>query len=64
MKEKVRILEDKEKEANLGGGEARIKRQHDSGNSSSSPASLEVSVSENVKEIQIDELKKLMAIYE
>ena len=31
MKEKVRILEDKEKEASLGGGEARIKRQHDSG---------------------------------
>ena len=31
MKEKVRILEDKEKEANLGGGEARIKKQHDSG---------------------------------
>ena len=31
MKEKVRILEDKEKEANLGGGEARIRRQHDSG---------------------------------
>ena len=31
MKEKVRILEDKEKEASFGGGEARIKRQHDSG---------------------------------
>ncbi|MEM7008717.1 MAG: acyl-CoA carboxylase subunit beta [Thermodesulfobacteriota bacterium] len=31
MKEKIELLEQKEKEAELGGGESRIKRQHDSG---------------------------------
>ncbi len=31
MKEKIKILEEKEKQAELGGGEARIKRQHDAG---------------------------------
>ena len=31
MKEKIEILEQKEKEAEIGGGESRIKRQHDSG---------------------------------
>lgn len=31
MKEKITILEQKEKEAELGGGEARIQRQHDMG---------------------------------
>ncbi|MBU1106056.1 MAG: tetratricopeptide repeat protein [Candidatus Riflebacteria bacterium] len=39
-------------------------RQHNSGDSSGSSTSLQVSVSEDAKEIQIDELKKLMAIYE
>ena len=31
MKEKIELLEQREKEAELGGGEARIKRQHDIG---------------------------------
>ena len=31
MKEKIAILEQKEKDAESGGGEARIKKQHDSG---------------------------------
>lgn len=31
MKEKIAILEEKEKEAEAGGGEARIKKQHESG---------------------------------
>ncbi|NIU88524.1 MAG: methylmalonyl-CoA carboxyltransferase, partial [Nitrosopumilaceae archaeon] len=31
MKEKIEILVQKEKEAELGGGESRIKRQHDNG---------------------------------
>jgi propionyl-CoA carboxylase beta chain len=31
MKEKIELLEQKEKEAESGGGEARIKKQHDSG---------------------------------
>ena len=31
MKEKIEFLEQKEKEAELGGGESRIKRQHDLG---------------------------------
>ena len=31
MKEKIEFLEQKEKDAELGGGEARIKRQHDLG---------------------------------
>ena len=31
MKEKIELLEQREKEAELGGGEARIKKQHDIG---------------------------------
>ncbi len=31
MKEKLKVLEEREKQALLGGGEARIKKQHDSG---------------------------------
>ncbi|MCK5710493.1 MAG: methylmalonyl-CoA carboxyltransferase, partial [Deltaproteobacteria bacterium] len=31
MKEKIAVLEQKEKEAESGGGEARVKKQHDSG---------------------------------
>lgn len=57
-----KALEELEEVARL--AEIENQRQHASGGSSSESNNVQANVSENVEEIQIDELKKLMAIYE